>query len=248
MEPAVPAKPRARSIYLSTIARDRVGQRCEQIRVRAARLAENPDTRASLIKQLEANLPSWNGSLPYFTTVTSDEPRKNIGIFCKIAPEFVGRANFVVVGQVDGNRYMNYEPEMYSNLHFTGYLGDEQKVEVIRHSMGMIFPSVAEGFGIPIVEGALLGIPVICSNLAVFHEITSNMALYFEPGSPDQLVFRINQVLSNPTVYAESARQLRDSVVRRFSQQSMQQRLQEALSGIGVRSPAILGLPGQGVR
>jgi hypothetical protein len=37
-------------------------------------------------------------------------------------------------------------------------------------------------------------------------------------------------------------------VVRRFSQQSMQQRLQEALSGIGVRSPAILGLPGQGVR
>jgi glycosyltransferase involved in cell wall biosynthesis len=238
MEPAVPAKPRARSIYLSTIARDRVGQRCEQIRVRAARLAENPDTRASLIKQLEANLPSWNGSLPYFTTVTSDEPRKNIGIFCKIAPEFVGRANFVVVGQVDGNRYMNYEPEMYSNLHFTGYLGDEQKVEVIRHSMGMIFPSVAEGFGIPIVEGALLGIPVICSNLAVFHEITSNMALYFEPGSPDQLVFRINQVLSNPTVYAETARQLRDSVVRRFSQQSMQQRLQEALSGIGVRSPA----------
>jgi glycosyltransferase involved in cell wall biosynthesis len=114
--------------------------------------------------------------------------------------------------------------------------------------MGMIFPSVAEGFGIPIVEGALLGIPVICSNLAVFHEITSNMALYFEPGSPDQLVFRINQVLSNPTVYAESARQLRDSVVRRFSQQSMQQRLQEALSGIGVRSSAILGLPGQGVR
>ena len=247
MERAVPANSRARSIYLSTIARDRVGQRREHIRVRAARLAENPDARASLIKQLEANLPSWNGSLPYFTTVTSDEPRKNIGIFCKIAPEFVGRANFVVVGQVDGNRYMNYEPEMYSNLHFTGYLGDEQKVEVIRHSMGMIFPSVAEGFGIPIVEGALFGIPVICSYLAVFHEITCNMALYFEPGRPEQLVFSINQVLSNPTVYAESARQLRD-YMRRFSQQSMQQRLQEALSKIGVRSPAILGVPGQGLR
>jgi glycosyltransferase involved in cell wall biosynthesis len=243
MERAVPAKARARSTYLSTIARDRVGQRREQIRARAARLTDDPDARADLIKQLDASLPSWNGSLPYFTTVTSDEPRKNIGVFCKIAPEFVGRANFVVVGQVNGNGYMNYEPEMYSNLHFTGYLDDDRKVEVIRHSAGMIFPSVAEGFGIPIVEGALFGIPVICSNLSVFHEITSNMALYFEPGRPDELANRINEVLSNPTLYAEATRQLRDSVVRRFSQESMQQRLQQALSGIGVRLPAVSTIP-----
>jgi glycosyltransferase involved in cell wall biosynthesis len=235
MERAIPANPRAKSTYIATVTRDRVAQRREQIRVRATRLADNPDTRAKLIKQLEASLPSWNGSLPYFTTVTSDEPRKNIGILCKIAPEFVGRANFVVIGQVDGNRYMNHEPEIYPNLHFTGYLDDNRKVNVIRHSMGMIFPSFAEGFGIPIVEGALFGVPVICSNLAVFHEITCNSALYFEPGSSDQLAYRINEVLSNPTMCAESARRLREAVLGRFSQQSMQRRLQQTLTELGIR-------------
>jgi glycosyltransferase involved in cell wall biosynthesis len=171
-----PAEATGRSAYLDAISRDRIGHRRERIRARAARLADSPEAQANLFEQIEASLPSWNGSLPYFATVTSDEPRKNVGIFCKIAPKFCGKANFVIIGQVDGNRHMDYEPELYPNLHFTGYLDDERKTDVMRHAAGVIFPSFSEGFGIPIVEGALFGLPVICSNLRVFHEVTRTQA------------------------------------------------------------------------
>jgi glycosyltransferase involved in cell wall biosynthesis len=240
MERTTPADTGGRSAYVTAITRDQVGHRREHIRQRAARLTDDPKARAALIRDLDTNLPSWNGCLPYFSTVTSDEPRKNIRIFCDVAPKFVGRANFIAIGQIDGNRYMNHEPELYPNLHFTGYLDDERKADVVRHSHGLIFPSFAEGFGIPIVEGALFGVPVICSNLPVFHEITRNLALYFDPNSPEELARRIDELLRSPTVYAESARRLRDLVLRRFSQQVMQRRLQQTLSELGIltrRSP-----------
>jgi glycosyltransferase involved in cell wall biosynthesis len=240
VERAIPAAPGDRSAYITAISRDRVRQRRDQIRARASRLEDDPKARASLIKQLEVQLPRWDSLLPYFATVASDEPRKNVGIFCKIAAQFVDRANFVVVGQVDGDRYMNNEPEMYSNLHFTGYLEDEVKIDIIRHAIGMIFPSFSEGFGIPIVEAALLAVPVICSNLKVFHELTQNLALYFDPNSPDELVRKIDELLRDPTGYAESARGLRDLVLRRYSKQVMERRLQKTLSELGIltrRSP-----------
>lgn len=239
-----PTEPMSGSSYLAAIGRDRIGQRREQIRARAARLVDAPDAQANLAKQLEASLPSWNGSLPYFATVTSDEPRKNIAIFCKVAPQFRGKANFVIVGQVNGNAYMDHEPEMYPNLHFTGYLDDERKTDVMRHSAGVIFPSFSEGFGIPIVEGALFGRPVICSNLRVFHEVTRTQALYFDPNSPDELAARINELLANPAAYAESARRLREIVLQRFSQRAMQQRLQQTLSEIGLSTGRVRGRQG----
>lgn len=234
VERAIPAAPGDRSAYITAISKDRVRQRRDQIRARASRLEDDPKARPSLIKQLEAQLPRWDSLLPYFATVASDEPRKNVGIFGKIAAQFVDRANFVVVGQLDGNRYMNYEPEMYSNLHFTGYLEDEVKIDIICHATGMIFPSFSEGFGIPIVEAALLAVPVICSNLKVFHELTQNLALYFDPNSPDELARRIDELLRDPTAYAESARRLRDLVLRRYSKRLMEQRLHKTLSELGI--------------
>ena len=198
-------------------------------------MGDDLELRTALIEELEAELPLWNGSLPYFATVTSDEPRKNIAIFCKISEQFVGKANFVIIGQVDGNRYMDNEPELYPNLHFTGYLDDDRKADVMRHAVGVIFPSLSEGFGIPIVEGALLGVPVICSNLPVFHEVTQNMARYFNPQNPDELATRVNEVLTDRTGCTASALQLREDIVSRFSQHAMRLRLEETLREIGVR-------------
>jgi glycosyltransferase involved in cell wall biosynthesis len=234
VERATPAKPRVKSTYMSTIGRDRLRMRREQIQARAARLTDNQNTHDNLVKQLESSLPAWNGSLPYFATATSDEPRKNIQIFAKIAPRFIGKANFVIIGQVHGNHYMNHEPELYPNLHFTGYLDDEHKTDLFGHAAGVIFPSFSEGFGIPIVEGAMFDVPVICSNLKVFHEVTKNLALYFDPHNPDELAERVNEVLASPAAYTESARQLRELVLKRFSQDAMRRRFEQTLSEIGI--------------
>lgn len=238
MERANGREPLGASSYLERVGQVRLKDRRQQIRVRADRLASNPEMRTALIEEWEAKkFPPWNRSLPHFVTVTSDEPRKNIAIFCRVAERFANKANFVIIGQVDGDRYMNYEPELYSNLHFAGYLDDSEKADVIRCAAGVIFPSFSEGFGIPILEAAVFGIPVICSNIPVFHEITGNVATYFDPHSADELAMRLNELLDNRMAYAVSALKLRELVLKRFSQQAMQQRLQHTLAGLGVRTP-----------
>jgi glycosyltransferase involved in cell wall biosynthesis len=234
MDQATPAEPGAKSEYITGLAPYRVTYRHRLIRERAARLSSDSEMRAKLINELEVELPSWDSSLRYFVTVTSDEPRKNVAIFTKISTQFVYKANFIIIGQVDGDRLMNNEPEMYPNLHFTGYLEDYRKADLIRHAAGVIFPSFAEGFGIPIVEGALFQVPVVCSDLPVFREITRNLAIYFDPQNPDELALRINDVLSNPKVFAASAFKLREFASRRFSQRVTKGRLCQALVNIGV--------------
>jgi glycosyltransferase involved in cell wall biosynthesis len=234
VEQSTSAEPGGSSAYIAAISRNRARERRAHIREMAARVTTDPETREEFIVELGADLPSWNGSLPYFATITSDEPRKNIAIFANIAKRFIGKANFIIIGQVDGNRYMNQEPELYPNLHFTGYLDDLRKADVMRYAAGVIFPSFAEGFGIPIVEGALFGVPVICSNIAVFHEVTRNLAAYFDPHSADELAAQVDDLLANRAAYVGTALRLRQFVLSRFSQQVMQQRLQQAISEIGI--------------
>jgi glycosyltransferase involved in cell wall biosynthesis len=234
MDQAIQAEQGGKSEYMTGLAPYRINDRHSDIRKRAARMADDPETRAALVKQLEAELPVWDSFLPYFVTVTSDESRKNIAIFPKISKQFVDKANFVIVGRIDGDRYMNYEREMYPNLHFTGYLEDYRKADLIRHAAGVIFPSFLEGFGIPIVEGALFQVPVICSDSPVFREVTRDMAIYFDPHDPDALAMRIDELLRNPEAFVESAFRLREFVSRRFSQRLARGRLQQAFSEIGL--------------
>ncbi len=181
--------------------------------------------------------PDWNPDLPFFATVVSDEPRKNIGIFVAAADGLHGRANLVVIGQVDGNRHMGGAPERYPNLHFTGYVTEAEKLDLIRGAAGLVFPSFSEGFGIPVVEGAVFGRPVICSDIPVFREITGGLADYVDPTRPDDLVRAALAILDGPAAAAGRAEALRRFCTDRYRQSAMSVRLGETLARMS-------GLPG----
>ena len=57
-----------------------------------------------------------------------------------------------------------------------------------------IFPSLFEGFGLPILEAMACGCPVICSNAASLPEIGGTACLYFNPLVPEEIVAHIQQV------------------------------------------------------
>lgn len=57
----------------------------------------------------------------------------------------------------------------------------------------LVYPSIYEGFGIPILESFNLGCPVICSDINVFHEIADNKAIYFDPFSSEDLAKKITE-------------------------------------------------------
>jgi glycosyltransferase involved in cell wall biosynthesis len=69
------------------------------------------------------------------------------------------------------------------NITFTGQLDDSILKDYYSNASAFVFPSLCEGFGIPILESFYFGIPLICSNNSVFPEIAGEAAIYFDPYS-----------------------------------------------------------------
>ena len=62
---------------------------------------------------------------------------------------------------------------------------DAQMCGLFAGASGFVFPSLYEGFGLPILEAFVVGCPVAVSNIGVFREIASDAALYFDPAEPE---------------------------------------------------------------
>lgn len=187
----------------------------------------------------------WNAQLPYFVTVVSDEPRKNIGIFIKAFEALKGRANIVILGNVKGSRYIGDDPDAAGNIRFTGYISEAEKHRIIAMSDGMIFPSFTEGFGIPLIEGALYDKPVLCSDIEVFREVAGQDAAYFNPYREDSLVSAVDAVLSTPLESHERALRLKARVLERFTVDAATVRLRKFLIEIGLLAEGQTPTPGR---
>jgi glycosyltransferase involved in cell wall biosynthesis len=69
--------------------------------------------------------------------------------------------------------------------------------------MGFIFPSLYEGFGLPILEAMNCGCPVLCSNAASIPEVSGLAALYFDPLKVDDIASTIKTFISDPELEIE---------------------------------------------
>jgi len=77
---------------------------------------------------------------------------------------------------------------------------DDQVLAAAYHNAaGFAYPSLAEGFGIPLLEAMACGAPIIASDIPVFHEIASDAALYFDPHDEEALAKAMTDVLDKPT-------------------------------------------------
>ena len=74
---------------------------------------------------------------------------------------------------------------------FPGYLANPELLALMSHSAGMIFPSLYEGFGLPVVEAMATGVPVACSNVTSLPEVAGDAAILFDPRVPDEIATAI---------------------------------------------------------
>ncbi len=66
-----------------------------------------------------------------------------------------------------------------------------------KHAVGMINPSLSEGFGLPLIEAATQGIPIAASNIPVFQELLGNQYISFNPHEIDDILLGIKALLKN---------------------------------------------------
>lgn len=71
--------------------------------------------------------------------------------------------------------------EQYPNdFTYMGYIGEEEKINTFSSCFAFIFPSIAEGFGVPVIEAMSYNKPILASNLSIFKELVENSITYID--------------------------------------------------------------------
>lgn len=120
-------------------------------------------------------------------------------------------------------------------VHWLGFVTTDELQSLFANASAMVFPSLFEGFGLPILEAFYAGLPVISSNATVLPEVAQEAALYFNPQSAEELSERMLQILAD-TGLRKSLQEKGKQVLQRFSLEVTARRLSELYTQIAQRT------------
>jgi glycosyltransferase involved in cell wall biosynthesis len=92
------------------------------------------------------------------------------------------------------------------NLRVTGYVSEDEKVALYRGADAFVYPSIAEGFGLPVLEAMACGTPVVTTMGSAPEEVASGSALLVPPQDVTALRDALQRVLSDATLAADLRR------------------------------------------
>ncbi|HEY3255866.1 MAG TPA: glycosyltransferase family 1 protein [Polyangiaceae bacterium] len=156
-------------------------------------------------------------------------PHKNVISLLRALPAIVAGApsvHLAIVGDISGKGFMDNvaqlrdfvaaRPALAPHVTFTGYLPDEQLVELFQAASALVFPSLWEGFGLPAVEAMATGLPVLASERGSLPEVIADAGLFFEPDSPSGIARVCLKFLGDPALQ-QRLREAAESRVQRFT-------------------------------
>jgi glycosyltransferase involved in cell wall biosynthesis len=152
--------------------------------------------------------PYLNGltSRPYFLYVGGTDFRKNVPFLIRAFSRFSEKhaeAGLLLVGETFRMRGIREVEEIYSEIsrcgledrvHITGFVDEESLCALYRGALALVFPSLYEGFGVPVLESMALGTPVLAAQTSSIPEILGEAGLYFDPLEEDTLVDQLEVV------------------------------------------------------
>jgi glycosyltransferase involved in cell wall biosynthesis len=149
---------------------------------------------------------AWDlGGGPVLLAVSGLAPHKNVGVTID-ALTVIRRRWPDAVLVVPGNP-TPYGEELRERaaargvaaaVRFPGWVDQADLESLYRTAACLVFPSLREGFGLPVLEAMARGLPVISSRASAMPEVAGDAALYFEPTSSHELAAAVERVLSEP--------------------------------------------------
>ena len=145
----------------------------------------------------------------YILYLGTIEPRKNIErtikAFIKYKKEVKDDLKFVIVGG-KGWKYdniMKLIESMGTDIILTGYIDEEDKIPIYKLAQIFAFPSLYEGFGMPVLEAMAAGVPVITSNVSSLPEVAGDAAILVNPLNEDEIFEAYKKILSDKKLQLE---------------------------------------------
>ena len=148
-----------------------------EVKQASDRLANNVELRVRLKNAL-------NLQRPYILFVGSREPRKNLERLIKAWAPLANDVSLIVAGEKAWDSSAQFR---HQHLHFLGQVSDLQLAALYHYAELLAYPSLDEGFGLPILEAFSHGLPVLSSNLPVIKELAGNAAHLVNPNSIEDI-------------------------------------------------------------
>jgi len=169
----------------------------------------DPNQRAAVLH--EFGIPG----APYFLALSVPEHHKNfahllrcMGTLARAGKMSIG--NVVIVGRNASNHpsvksALSEHPSLVGRVFMPGYIPDEKLAAIYSGATAFLFPSLAEGFGLPPLEAMQCGVPVISSNTTAMPEVIGDAGILLAPTDVDAWCGAMVQIAGNRALQAELA-------------------------------------------
>ena len=150
----------------------------------------------------------------YILYVGNVKPHKNLIVLLKaynsLSNQLKSKFKLVIIGKKEGfitqdNQIEDYivNNNLQKHIIFTGYIDDFDLPKIYQNASLFVFPSLYEGFGLPILEAMAARIKVLSSNAASLPEIGGDAVIYFDPLNDIELASKIASTIENPIIWNE---------------------------------------------
>ena len=156
----------------------------------------------------------------YFLYLGTLQPRKNLSRLIAAFGRLRSDAVLVLAGQ-RGWLYQDLFAQvrrlgLEGRVYFPGYVPDQDKATLMSGALAFVFPSLYEGFGLPVLEAQACGCPVITSTTSSLPEVAGEAAVLVDPADVEGIAAALERAAADPALRATLIER-GFSNVRRFS-------------------------------
>ena len=184
-------------------------------KIKVIPLAAGPVVEA---RPAAAAIERYTAGADFILAVGTVQPRKNISrlvqAYISLRRRNVTKARLIIVGRDDWQHSEIHSLAVASpsadDIVFAGYLADELVAALYQTCAVFVYPSLYEGFGLPVLEAMACGAPVITSNVSSLPEIAGEAAILVDPQSVEQISAALESVLGNQELQEDLRRRGRE--------------------------------------
>lgn len=170
----------------------------------------------------------------FFLFLSTLEPRKNIHNLIQAFTRFKKETNndikLVIAGKTNPQIFATISTIKSDDILFPGFIQEEHKPALYSMAQAFLYPSLFEGFGLPLLEAMQCSTPIITSNTSSIPEVVGSAALLIDPMNQQEIIQAMKKILDPAT--AQKLKTKMEKQVQKFSWERCAQETSSVFQGL----------------
>ncbi len=224
---------------VTTVSHYSAAQLVRHLKIRRDRIVVIPNGHEHALRWQPESPTTCCTLRPYVLMVGSLAKHKNMARVLGLASALDAKGIDVKVVGVSGTTFADQRQTVADNVTFLGKVADDCLATLLKDALCLAFPSLNEGFGIPLLEAMAWNCPIIASRASSLPEVAGDAGLLADPTSDEEWLQHITQLHAQPALRDELRRRGR-ARLKAFSWRESARRYLELMT-LGPLEPAIHG-------